>query len=178
MSFISQFLSSVLDDVPMTADERQQYVDHVLSDLLTYRVYEPQENLFYNEGTVGFLLEIPPVIGADVFRTLQTAITSYCPADGTIQFISWASPNLTPALISWSNHRFVQTPLMSRMVERRMAHFNNIRYGADGIVKCVPHRRRILVAGWLDGDPSTNHLKDLKEFRRNLVLALGERRTV
>lgn len=173
MGFVTQFLSSVLDDVPMTADERQQYVDHVLSDLLTYRVYEPKENMFHNDGSVGFMLEIPPVIGADMFRTLQTAITSYCPADGTIQFTSWASPNLTPALTSWSRQRYVQTPLMSRMVERRIAHFNNIRYGSDGIVKCVPHRRRILVSGWLDGDPSPNQLKELKEFRRNLILALG-----
>ncbi len=173
MGVLGQLLSSVLDDVPMTADERTPYVDHVLSDLLTYRVYDGQENLFHNDGTVGFLLEVPPVIGAEMFRTLQTAINSYCPADGTVQFISWASPNLTPSLTSWASNRFVQTPLMSRMVERRIGHFNNIRYGSNGIVKCVPHRRRVLIVGWLDGEPGTNQLKALKEFRRNLVLALG-----
>lgn len=173
MRLLGHLLSSVLDDVPMTADERTPYVDHVLSDLLTYRVYEPRENLFHNEGSVGFLLEVPPLIGAEVFRTLQTAINSYCPPDGSLQFVSWASPNLNPSLSAWAARRFVQTPLMSRMVERRLRHFNDIRYGSDGIVKCVPHRRRILIAGWLDGEPGESQLKALKELRRNLVLALG-----
>jgi len=170
---LGQMLSSVLDDVPMTADERPSYVDHVLSDLLTYRVYDPEENLFHNDGTTGFLLEMPPVIGAEMFRTLQTAITSYCPTEGSVQFISWASPNLSPSLSSWAGQRYVQSPLMSRMVERRVAHFNDLRYGGDGIVKCVPHLRRILVAGWIEGQSGTTHLKSLKEFRRNLILALG-----
>lgn len=170
---LGHLLSSVLDDVPMTADERQPYVDHVLSDLLTYRVYDAQENLFHNDGTVGFLLELPPVIGPEIFRTLQTAVSSYCPSDGTIQFISWASPNLTPSLASWAGQRFVQSPLMSRLVQRRLAHFDDLRYGSDGIIKCVPHRRRVIVAGWLDGEPGPNLLKELKEFRRNLVLAFG-----
>ena len=77
MGVLGHLLSSVLDDVPMTADERKPYVDHVLSDLLTYRVYDGQENLFHNDGTVGFLLEVPPVIGAEMFRTLQTAINKF-----------------------------------------------------------------------------------------------------
>lgn len=173
MGVFSQLMASVLDDVPMTGDERQPYVDHVLSDLMTYRVYDSKENLYHNEGTVGFLLEMPPMIGAEAFRTLQTAITSYCPTEATIQFISWASPNLTPSLSAWAGNRRVQTPLMTRMVERRVDHFNEIRFGADGIVKCVPHRRRVIIAGWIDGDPSPARIKALKEFRRNLVLSLG-----
>jgi conjugal transfer ATP-binding protein TraC len=173
MSLLNTILSSVFDDVPWTADERQSFVDHVFSDLLSYRLYDPEENLFQNDGTIGFLLETPPIIGADVFRTLQTAITSYCPPEGSVQFISWASPNLTPGLNRWSMQRHVKTPLMTKMVERRIKHFDDLRFGTNGQMKCVPHRRRVLISGWLDGEPSTGQLKALKEFRRNLILALG-----
>ena len=173
MGVFSNFISSLLDDAPFTMDERKSFVDHVFSDLLSYRVYDPEDNLFHNDGTVGFLLEMPPVVGTDVFGALQTAITSYCPPEGTVQFISWASPNLMPNLTRWSRQRHVQTPLMRKMVERRIAHFNSLRFGTNGHMKCVPHTRRILIAGWVDGDPSQNQLKGLKEFRRNLILAMG-----
>lgn len=173
MGGFANFMSSLFDDAPFTMEDRQSFVDHVFSDLLSYRVYDPEDNLFHNDGTVGFLLETPPVIGADVFRTLQTAISSYCPAEGTVQFISWASPNLMPNLTRWSSQRHVQTPLMRKMVERRIGHFNSLRFGTNGHMKCVPHSRRILISGWVDGDPSQSQLKGLKEFRRNLILAMG-----
>ena len=73
MGGFANFMSSLFDDAPFTMEDRQSFVDHVFSDLLSYRVYDPEDNLFHNDGTVGFLLETPPVIGADVFRTLQTA---------------------------------------------------------------------------------------------------------
>ena len=173
MGAFADFMSSLLDDAPFTMDDTKSFVDHVFSDLLSYRVYDPEENLFHNAGNVGFLLETPPVIGLDTFRTLQTAISSYCPPDGTVQFISWASPNLMPTLTKWSRQRRVQTPLMRKMVERRIDHFNGLRFGTNGHMKCVPHDRRILIAGWIDGDPSQSQLKGLKEFRRNLILAMG-----
>lgn len=173
MGAFSNFMSSLLDDAPFTMEDRKSFVDHVFSDLLSYRVYNPEDNLFHNDGTVGFLLETPPVVGTDVFGALQTAISSYCPPEGTVQFISWASPNLMPNLTRWSRQRHVQTPLMRKMVERRIAHFNSLRFGTNGHMKCVPHTRRILIAGWVDGDPSQSQLKGLKEFRRNLILAMG-----
>ena len=173
MGGFANFMSSLFDDAPFSMEDRQSFVDHVFSDLLSYRVYDPEDNLFHNDGTVGFLLETPPVIGADVFLTLQTAISSYCPPDGTVQFISWASPNLMPHLTRWSSQRHVQTPLMRKMVERRIGHFNGLRFGTNGLMKCVPHSRRSLISGWVDGDPSQSQLKGLKEFRRNLILAMG-----
>lgn len=173
MGLISNVMSSIFDDAPFTSEDRETFVDHVFSDLLSYRVYDADDNLFFNDGNVGFLVETPPIIGGDVFRTLQTAISSYCPSDGTIQFISWASPNLTPNLTRWASKRHVQTPLMRKMVERRITHFNDLRFGTNGHMKCVPHTRRILISGWLDGDASQGQLKALKEFRRNLILAFG-----
>ena len=173
MGAFSNFMSSLLDDAPFTMEDRKSFVDHVFSDLLSYRVYDPEDNLFHNDGTVGFLLETPPVVGTDVFGALQTAISSYCPPEGTVQFISWASPNLISNLMRWSRQRHVQTPLMRKMVERRIAHFNSLRFGTNGHMKCVPHTRRILIAGWIDGDPTQSQLKGLKEFRRNLILAMG-----
>ena len=173
MGVLNRVVSGIFDESSYTTDERPAFVDHVLSDLLVHRVYDPEDNLYHNDGSVGFLLETPPIIGTDVFATLETAIKSYCPTAGSLQFISWSSPNLMPALTSWSSARRVNLPLLNKMVERRIGFFNDIRFGTDDVVKTVPHRRRVLIAGWIEGDPEPPELKRLIEFRRNLVLAFG-----
>lgn len=173
MTVMDRWISGIFDESSFTTDERPAFVDHVLSDLLVYRVYDPQDNLYHNDGSVGFVLETPPIIGTDVFTTLETAIKSYCPTGGSVQFISWASPNLSPALNAWSNARRVNLPLLNKMVERRTQFFNDIRFGTDAVIKTVPHRRRVLIAGWIDGDPTPAELKRLLEFRRNIILAFG-----
>jgi len=173
MGMLNRLISGVFDETSFTTEERPSFVDHVLSDLLVYRVYDPEENLYHNEGSVGFLLETPPIIGTDVFSTLETAIKSYCPTGGSVQFISWSSPNLAPALSAWAAARRINLPLLNKMVERRTNFFNDIRFGTDDVIKTVPHRKRILISGWIEGDPETNELKRLKEFRRNIVLAFG-----
>lgn len=173
MMGIAQLFSSLFDEVPWTASERQSFVKEPFADLLTYRIHDPTTNLYHNDGTVGFLLETPPVIGIDIFRTLQTVLGTYCPQEGSVQFLSWTSPNLFPSLARWGQERVVQTALMQRMIERRIQHFQDMRFGSDHAIKCVPHRRRVFVAGWLDGEPSDSQIKTLREFRKNLILAFG-----
>lgn len=167
------FASRLLDDAPWSPDERASYVDNVFSDLLTYRVYEPEENLYYNQDSVGFVLECPPQITFERISMLHSALTGYCPPEGTIQFISWSSPGISPILQSWKENRQVGTSLTKRMAEKRAEYLESIRFGSDHVVKCVPHNRRILICGWMDKADTEAERKLLLEFRRNIVLTFG-----
>jgi len=173
MGFLSNVVSSFFDDAPWTEGEAKTYVEDVLSDLLNYRVYDREQNFFHNDGNVGFVLEASPMVGGEDVSTLLAAVNNYCPAEGTIQFINWTSPNLDQDLDRWIAAKEVTNPLTTKMAQRRSAHLKDMCFGSEGLIKCVPHKRRILVAGWVDGSPTTAVLKGLNEFRRNLVLAMG-----
>lgn len=170
---IMNFVGKLFDDAPWTPSERETYVDEVFSDLLTYRVYEPQNNLYVNDGNVGFILEVAPLVGTDMFRQLQTVITNYCPSDSTVQFMSWASPNLSSATSQWARAKTVKTSLTNRMIDGRIEHLNSLCLGDKDMIKCVPHMRRVFICGWADGNATTSTQKALVELRRNLILALG-----
>ncbi|WP_299969406.1 TraC family protein [uncultured Roseobacter sp.] len=175
---LQRMFTKLFDDAPWTEGNRQTFIDHVLSDLLTYRIYDPKEQIYVNEGTTGFLLEAPPLVGSDTVETIQAAINNYCPADGTVQFLNWTSPNLTEETTAWMQAKVVKSPLTVRMAEARQAHLAKMAFGSDGLVKCVPHRRRILIAGYVDDGPDTGVLKSLSDFRKNLMTAFGGEKMV
>ena len=167
------WFSQLFDDAPWTEGSGQTFVDNVLSDLLSYRVYDREMNFFHNEGSVGFILEASPMVGGEDIGTLTTAVNNYCPSDGTVQFINWTSPNLDEDLNRWARAKVVETPLTVKMTENRSEHLRDLCFGSEGLIKCVPHKRRIFVCGWVDSAPTNSSLKLLNEFRRNLILALG-----
>lgn len=167
------FFGDFLNDTPWTESERPSFADSQMSDLLPYRVYDPTSNLFYNKGSVGFVLEIAPVVNGDSVRTVQSALQNYCPPGGTVQFINWASPNLEKPLSAWAQRKTARTALTTRIVEKRRDHLTSMRLGTDHTVKCIPHVRRVFVAGWLEGQPAPAMIKKLEELRRNMILAFG-----
>ncbi|MEP3036273.1 MAG: TraC family protein, partial [Pseudoruegeria sp.] len=170
---LADFFGQFLDDTPWTLLEKDKVIDDQLSDMLPYRVYDQENNFFHNVNSTGFILDVAPVINPDLIQSLQTALQDYCPRDGSIQFISWSSPNLHEQLSKWEKNRVVNTPLMKLLTSKRLEHFQNMRFGTDDPVKCVPHNRKILVVGWVDKISSVQSLKELENFRRNLTLVFG-----
>lgn len=167
------FFSALFDDIPFTTDPRASFVDNAFSDLLSYRLYDPEQNLFHNEGSVGFILECAPFVSPDMFQQLRMAVTSYCPSEGSVQFISWASPNIDATLGKWAARKHVTTPLAKRMTDHRIRKLRAMTHGSNAMIKAVPHNRRIFVIGWVDALSSPSVEKSVLEFRRNLQLALG-----
>lgn len=73
---------------------------------LPYLAYLPEEQLFVNKDSVGFMLELLPQSGADE-RMIDVLISLYanCPADAGIQFHLFASPHLRDPLRRYANLR-------------------------------------------------------------------------
>lgn len=174
MNQLKSFFASIFDDPDWSADEPETLANDVIADLLPYRLYDPESELYYNEGSTGFVLEVNPVVGSDdTASTLQAVINANAPNNSTIQFLNWTSPDIDAPLIRWAKHRMGVDELVTEMAQKRMAHLRGARYGTEHVVKAVPHHRRVFVVCWLDGDADLGKQKDLRNFRRALYAVFG-----
>ncbi len=80
---------------------------HTIADLLPYRVYDDKNDLYFNENSYGFILELLPLIGGDIqtSKILTQLITDGLMEECYISFFTWASPNIESFLERWSKPR-------------------------------------------------------------------------
>ena len=174
MNAFTSFMKGLFDDPDWTEDEPEALANNVVAELLPYRVYDPESELYYNENSTGFIIEVNPVVGSDeVAGNLQSVINSNAPNTATVQFINWTSPDIDAQLVAWARHRFSGDELVREMAENRLKHLRSSRYGNDKVVKALPHHRRVFVGCWLDGDADLGKQKDLRNFRRALYSVFG-----
>ena len=78
-----------------------------LQGLLPYRTYDKQSQIFYNENSQGFMLEITPLQGANnkIINTLTSFFTDDIPKDCTIQVMNYSSPKIGHILQYWQDAR-------------------------------------------------------------------------
>lgn len=174
MSFIKSIFAGLFDDPEWSVEEPKALANDVVADLLPYRLYDPETELYFNEGSTGFMIEVSPVVGShDTASTLQSVINSNAPNGSSIQVLNWASPDIDKALINWARHRLTGDDLIKEMAQKRMAHLREARYGTEHVIKAVPHQRRVFLACWLDGHADLGMQKDLSNFRRALYSVFG-----
>lgn len=174
MDALKSFFAGLFDDPDWSSEEPETLAHDVVADLLPYRMYDAETELYYNEGSTGFLLEVNPVVGADdTASTLHSVINSNAPNGATLQILNWTSPDIDSQLIRWAKHRLTGDELVQEMAQKRMAHLRGARYGTEHVIKAVPHHRRVFVACWMDGAADLGKQKDLSNFRRALYSVFG-----
>ncbi|MFC3058411.1 TraC family protein [Paenirhodobacter populi] len=174
MNAFRTFFQGLFDDPDWSEDEPQALATDVVAELLPYRLYDAESELYFNENSTGFVIEVNPVVGSDdVASNLQAVINSNAPNNASIQFLNWTSPDIDAPLIRWARHRLTGDELVRQMAQRRMAHLRAARYGTDHVIKALPHHRRVFIACWLDGDADLGRQKDLRNFRRALYSVFG-----
>lgn len=172
--FLRDFFATLFGDEYWTDGDEAQFAENVLSDLLPYRVYEAKDRLYHNDGTTGFIFETVPNVGqGDVAAGVHAVLNGQCPVGGSVQILNWASPDIDGILGRWDQVRRQRGALIGRMAGARCNHIGSLRFGSDHQVKCVPHRRRVFVAGWIDGEAAMSEAKALRDLRRALVGAFG-----
>lgn len=128
MKWLNKIASMLTGDE--TSPDAPRPVIHLdtLSQWLPYRAYLPAEGLFINAASIGFIIEMPPFVGADE-RTadiLGQFFQEGMPAGAQLQVLSWGSPR----------------------VSRRIGEWFLPRYKAGGIYKTIGrHRADYLASG-------------------------------
>ena len=96
---------------------------NVMDEYLSYRYFEPSNNLFLSdENVAGFMLEIAPIVGVDqaMYQNLQHFFNDELPADGFLQFLLVASHDVEDILAHWQAPRVNPAPLLKKITNKRM----------------------------------------------------------
>jgi len=80
---------------------------HSLSELLPYRSFDPQTQLFLNRSSVGFVIETLPLVGCgeDIPLQLTGIFQHSLPLGSNLQCLLIASQHIEPILKTWENVR-------------------------------------------------------------------------
>ncbi|MBL8675855.1 MAG: type IV secretion system protein TraC [Alphaproteobacteria bacterium] len=80
---------------------------HSLSEMLPYRSFDPETQLFLNQASVGFVLETLPMVGCGekVPRQLTGIFQHTLPLGSNLQCLLIASPHIDPWLKTWEGAR-------------------------------------------------------------------------
>lgn len=80
---------------------------HPLAGLLPYERFDPQTQLFFNEDSVGFMLEATPAVGLgeNQLKVLSGLFTQGLKPGTSVQLLLYASPDVLPLLEHWAKAR-------------------------------------------------------------------------
>ncbi len=118
------------DKNPITRDAAASHNYHFIADLLPYRFFDSKNHLFFNQNSIGFVLEAIPLIGAseEVIDTITGTITDGLPEGCTIQFINWASSKTSDILRQWQEPRNKVGGIYQKLAEKRVEYFYNANF--------------------------------------------------
>lgn len=98
------------------------------SGMLPYEAYDPGTKVFYNEDSIGIVMECRPITGANesIARTLS-GIYVNCPSYAGVQFILVGSPNLEADYKAYGNLRVIDSDQLENIIsEGRQKRNENI----------------------------------------------------
>ena len=175
MGFLNEILENVFGDAGMDAPTDLFHDQAAVADLLPYRVYDPEKQIFYNDKTTGFIVEIPPLVSTEeAVGNLHSALVSNMPSSAGFQVVSWASPDITKTLGGWARSRVMGGEVGEAIAAGRLAHIQSKRFGSDSDIKDIPTNRRLFICGWVEGDTSLSKIRDLEEYRRGVLGAFNQ----
>jgi TraC protein len=92
---------------PTTGEMAKILERHSLSSQLAYRAFDPEQNIYHNASTVGFVLGCSPLVGAtsSIQRTLARLFTSAIPEGGCAQILLYGSPRIALPLEAYCKAR-------------------------------------------------------------------------
>lgn len=118
------------DQNPISHDGDAGHNYHFIADLLPYRFFDSETHLFFNQNSIGFILEAIPLVGAseEVIDTITGTITDGLPEGCTVQFINWASSKTADILREWQEPRNKVGGIYKKLAEKRVEYFYNANF--------------------------------------------------
>lgn len=118
-------LDTLVEEKPPTSD----FLDpDYLADLLAYRLYDEEKKLYENRSSLGFVLEVIPLLGAG--EEVQSEISSLMREIGeegaSIQCLIWSDYRIERFLDIWAAPRKQKQGIFSQIAERKVQFFNKM----------------------------------------------------
>lgn len=99
-------------------------------DLLPYDAYDPKSKLFYNQESVGFIIETAPLVGASIEmqKEVSNLFALALPEESSLQVLLWADPHIGDQLKDYQAARKNQSPTLQDMARQRVEHLKSFAY--------------------------------------------------
>lgn len=94
----------------------------MLGNWLPYRSYDEEKELFYNTESLGFVMELTPLLGADerTGEIIANFLSSGVPSASDVQIVAHQSPRIGDILKNYSLPRYVAGGVFRKMAEHRV----------------------------------------------------------
>jgi len=150
------------------------FMEHSLAHLLPYEAYDPTTHLFYNRGSLGFILECRPLCGADpsALDALTTLLNDKLPEYSTLHMLLYANPVIDPLVASWQAHRSQRHDMYTDLAQKR-AHYllQSTKQAPLSSEKTVLRDFRLFIDVTL---PADTHVLDAKQCQQDCSNALSQ----
>jgi len=146
----------------------------MLSDWLPYRVFDPENRLYVNARSKGFVLAVTPLIGADerTGEILGQFFSEGLPAGACLQVLHLASPRIGRIVAPWFAPRYVQGGVYEAIARHRAKRLYDLVWnsGSADAPFHARHHQVIVSVGVPASKGVTN--EDLIQVRDGLIAML------
>lgn len=151
---------------------RGQHSGARMSDFLPYRTFDEARGLYETNKTVGFIIEVVPLIGASevTSRMLAELFTHSVPVGAVVQIISYASPKIGEVVDPWALARSEQGGVFRAIAKHRRDHFRSAAWQSAS-TKAPFYLRdfRIFITVELPGSTTSIAADQLEEAREKFI---------
>ncbi len=135
-----------------------------IASFLCYRSFDENSDIYINNDSFGFILEISPLVGGniDTVKVLTGMLTDGMPVGCSMQFINWASPNISHIIDHWQQARDNSKEIYSFLAKKRADYLSKANWSslfADSPYSIRDFR--IFVAVSLPGYPDKKSLEQM-----------------
>jgi len=151
-----------------------------LSTFLPYRYWDEGHELFIQDKSLGFVLEVTPLIGGDetTGRLLAELFTEGLPQGAICQVISYASPKIGPIVDAWAIERAKGGAFYEEMAGHRREHFRKATFGSGSRSAPFFFRDfRVFIAVEKAGAADPVGVAEICEIREKYISSLTTLRT-
>jgi conjugal transfer ATP-binding protein TraC len=113
-----------------------------LRDSLPYRAYDPEHKIFHNSGSIGFIMQVAPMIGGDerAVNMIQQMLAQNYPKDSVVEARCFLSPKVATKLNDWFVTRLLSGGIHKEMAKRRVQYlasgaWHSLAGGAPFLIK-------------------------------------------
>jgi conjugal transfer ATP-binding protein TraC len=94
---------------------------YTLSAFLPYESYDETKQLFFNQDSLGFVIETLPLVGAseEMQREVSGLFQHVLPEESSLQIILWADPHIGEFCDAWQSARQGRNPVIENLAYKR-----------------------------------------------------------
>ena len=101
-----------------------------ICDLFPYDAYDPKTKIFYNQTSLGFVIETAPLVGAssEMQKEVSNLFALALPEESSLQVLLWADPHIGDQLDAYQAARADQSETLQHMAKRRVEYLKTFAY--------------------------------------------------